>query len=113
MCGLPQEYSTSGYNRWKHSLLPSEILTNLCEEFNMEAEFTESTVKLAGIVFEDVTKISTDEDKIERLALSVLNNFDKINGIGYKFVPEHIETRSLYRDDRPGIEQVGKIIDFK
>lgn len=72
----------------------------------MEAEYTDSSVIVAGVTFTDNTKISTEEDFKERLALSVLNNFDKIEGIGYNFVPDHIETRSLYRDDRPGIEQV-------
>lgn len=106
MCGLPLEYSTSGYNSWKNSLLPSEILSHLCEEFNMEAQFQENSVKMAGVTFEDTAKIAFDENLKEKLSLSVLNNFDKVESIGYRFVPEHIETRSLYRNDRPGIEQV-------
>lgn len=104
MCGLPLEYSSSGYNQWRNSLLPSEILNNLCQEFNMEAVFESQSVRIAGMKFEDTKK--NGEDPRERLALIALNNFYKIEGIGHKFVPEHVETRSLYREDRPGVEQV-------
>lgn len=48
----------------------------------------------------------TDEPIEERLSLSVLKQLDKISEIGYKLIPEHVETRSLYRSDRPNIEQV-------
>lgn len=46
------------------------------------------------------------ESKQERLCLSVLKDLDRIPEIGFKLVPEHVETRSLYRSDRPGVEQV-------
>lgn len=52
----------------------------------------------------------TGESKQERLCLSVLNNLDLIPDIGFKLIPEHVETRSLYRSDRPGVEQVIFII---
>lgn len=109
-CGLPREYNSSGYNVWRNSLLPSEILTNVCNEYELNLpHYSRNYATLAGIVFKDSSKISREEDKKERLALSILNNFDQIEGIGFKFVPEHVETRSIYRSDRPGVEQ-GKIL---
>ncbi len=41
----------------------------------------------------------------EEMALAVLHNWSHITG---ELVPEHIETRSLYHPDKPGIEQ-GKL----
>lgn len=51
-----------------------------------------------------------DEPMEERLSLSVLKQLDKIPEIGYKLIPEHVETRSLYRSDRPNIEQVNNLL---
>lgn len=42
----------------------------------------------------------------ERLSLTALKNLEKLPSFGYKLVPEHVETRSLYRNDCPGIVQV-------
>jgi hypothetical protein len=41
----------------------------------------------------------------ELLALEILKHWDEVPG-GRKLVPEHIETRSIYSPDKPGIEQV-------
>lgn len=48
----------------------------------------------------------TAEDLQERLCLTVLRNFEHLPSFGYKLVPQHVETRSLYRNECPGIEQV-------
>lgn len=53
------------------------------------------------------------ESKQERLCLSVLKELHRIPEIGYNLVPEHVETRSLYRNDRPGVEQVGHKLNLK
>lgn len=109
-CGLPREYNSSGYNAWRNAQLPSEILASLCSEHELNMPlYHRDYVQLAGIDFKDSSSLSRDDNKKERLALSVLNNFDQIPGIGYKFVPEHVETRSIYRSDRPGVEQ-GKLL---
>lgn len=106
---LPNEYNTSGYNAWRNSLPPSEILKNICNEVELEQpQYFQEHVNLAGIAFKDRSSITKDENKTERLALSALHSFDKIPGIGFPLVPEHVETRSLYREDRPGVEQ-GKL----
>lgn len=108
-CGLPIEFNSTGYNSWRNSMLPSEILNNVCSELEISPpQFFPDHVQIAGIDFNDACKISKDGNVKERLALSALNKFDEIPGIGFKIVPEHVETRSLYRDDRPGVEQ-GKL----
>lgn len=108
-CGISEEYSPFGYNKWRNKLCPSQILSNICTEIGLVSPVYKSDhVKIAGVTFKDTTKLATDTHIKERLALSALKKFDKIPQVGYKFVPEHVETRSLYRKDRPGIEQ-GKI----
>lgn len=108
--GLPKEFNSNGYNAWRNSMLPSEILNNVCNEMEISLpQYFPDRVFLAGQEFKDSSRITKDENYKERLALSVLNNFNRIPGIGYNFVPEYVETRSIYRDDRPGVEQ-GKLL---
>lgn len=43
----------------------------------------------------------------ENLALAVLKHWHEFdNGRGCALVPEHVETRSLYNPEKPGVEQV-------
>lgn len=108
-CGVSKEYNSGGYNAWRNNLLPSVLLENVCIELGlMSPLYTTDCVSIADVNFMDNSIISKDINIKEKLALSALNNLHKIPKIGYSFVPEHVETRSLYRNDRPGVEQ-GKI----
>lgn len=43
----------------------------------------------------------------EHKALYVLQHWEEMPGYGYKLVPEHVEIRSLYNPENPGLVQVG------
>lgn len=108
-CGLSKEFNSIGYNAWRNSRLPSEILNDVCNELELsQPQYFPDHVLLSGKTFPDASRITVDSNMKERLALSVLNGFDKIPSIGFPMVPEHVETRSLYKRDRPGVEQ-GKL----
>ncbi|EDV50618.2 uncharacterized protein Dere_GG15053, isoform C [Drosophila erecta] len=107
--GLANEYTKSGYNHWHDVRLPSEILIDLCQKRGIQAPYYYGNViEVDGMLFGDETVISKDEELQERLSLAVLKNMDKLPSFGYKLVPEHVETRSLCRDDFPNVEQ-GKL----
>lgn len=42
----------------------------------------------------------------ENLALACIHQLKQLPQFGFNFVPEHIETRTLYLPEKPGIEQV-------
>ncbi|XP_037719293.1 otoferlin isoform X3 [Drosophila subpulchrella] len=107
--GLANEYTRSGYNHWHDLKLPSEILIDLCQRRGIQAPYYYGNViEVDGMLFGDETVISKDEELQERLSLAVLKNMDKLPSFGYKLVPEHVETRSLCREDFPNVEQ-GKL----
>ncbi|XP_017071773.1 otoferlin [Drosophila eugracilis] len=107
--GLANEYTRSGYNHWHDLKLPSEILIELCQRRGIQPPYYYGNViEVDGMLFGDETVISKDEELQERLSLAVLKNMDKLPSFGYKLVPEHVETRSLCREDFPNVEQ-GKL----
>ncbi|KAH8319290.1 hypothetical protein KR067_002918 [Drosophila pandora] len=107
--GLANEYTRSGYNHWHDLRLPSEILVDLCQKRGIQPPYYYGNViEVDGMLFGDETVISKDEELQERLSLAVLKNLDKLPSFGYKLIPEHVETRSLCRDDYPNVEQ-GKL----
>lgn len=108
-CGLQSQYEIEGYNAWRDSTKPSEILTKLCKDNNLGVPvFTPGQIQIGNKVFKGKTVFDQDDEQVEsyeHLALKVLNSWQEIPGIGCKLVPEHIETRPLYHRDKPGIEQ--------
>ncbi|KAL5291464.1 hypothetical protein ACFFRR_010702, partial [Megaselia abdita] len=107
--GIPKMYSKSGYNIWRHPVLPTEILDDICRREGIKApEFKEDKFIVNGKVFDGDPDTTDSESNAESLALQVLNRLDEVPGIGYKLVPEHVETRNLYRKEKPGLSQ-GKL----
>ncbi|XP_004519125.2 otoferlin isoform X2 [Ceratitis capitata] len=107
--GIPREYSKNGYNKWRNIATPFEILAELCSKSDLPApKFLENRIEVDGLKFKDETRLALGEELQERLSLTALHHLDQLPSFGYKLVPEHVETRTLYRRDCPGIEQ-GKI----
>lgn len=108
-CGISSEYSQGSYNLWRDKNRPTEILANICKENGLQTPiYYSNKVKVADVSFYDTTLLATNEDFKEHLSLTALKKIDTVPLIGYKLVPEHVETRSLYNLDYPGIEQ-GKL----
>ncbi|XP_075070137.1 fer-1-like protein 6 isoform X2 [Mixophyes fleayi] len=108
-CSLQSQYEIEGYNAWRDSTKPTEILTKLCKDNKLNAPiFRPGQIVIGNKVFSGQTIFDQDDEKVEsyeHLALKVLHNWREIPGIGCNLVPEHIETRPLYHKNRPGIEQ--------
>ncbi|XP_058247416.1 fer-1-like protein 6 isoform X2 [Hemibagrus wyckioides] len=108
-CGIPTEYTIEGYNAWRDAIKPSELLIKLCKENRLDSpRFSPGRITIGEKVYTGKT-VFTDEDQAfesyEHLALKVLHRWDEMPGVGCKLVPEHIETRTLYLKDKPGMDQ--------
>uniref|UniRef100_A0AAY4B2F1 C2 domain-containing protein n=1 Tax=Denticeps clupeoides TaxID=299321 RepID=A0AAY4B2F1_9TELE len=110
-CGLPNEYALEGYNAWRDCIKPSELLAKLCRENGLsEPQLRPGRITIGDKVFTGKT-VFVDEgenqpvESYEHLALKVLHRWPEMPGVGCRLAPEHIETRSLYSKDNPGIEQ--------
>uniref|UniRef100_A0A669PQM6 Fer-1 like family member 6 n=1 Tax=Phasianus colchicus TaxID=9054 RepID=A0A669PQM6_PHACC len=109
-CGLQ---SQEGYNAWRDATKPSEILTKLCKDNRINGPFMRpGEIQVGTKVFKGQTVFTEDEngnevpvESYEHLSLKVLRSWEEIPEVGYKLVPEHIETRPLYHKDKPGMEQ--------
>ncbi|XP_075159891.1 ferlin family C2 domain-containing myoferlin misfire [Haematobia irritans] len=107
--GIPNEFSSFGYNKWRDSKTPRHILQELCIKNGLKIpSFIHNEIHVDGKILEDETEIATDEDLQERLSLTALKNLQHLPSFGYQLIPEYVETRPLYRPECPGIEQ-GKI----
>ncbi|KAF7709656.1 fer-1-like protein 6 [Silurus meridionalis] len=108
-CGLPNEYAIEGYNAWRDAIKPTELLIKLCNENKLDCpRFTHGRITIGEKVYTGKT-VFVDEDQVieshEHLALKVLHRWEEMSGVGCKLVPEHIETRTLYIKDKPGMDQ--------
>uniref|UniRef100_UPI00398EED9F fer-1-like protein 6 n=1 Tax=Pristiophorus japonicus TaxID=55135 RepID=UPI00398EED9F len=108
-CGLPYKYEMEGYNAWRDAMKPTEILTRLCKDNGFRGPyFRTGLIEVEGRVFTGKTTFMEEDEMVtshEHLALRVLHQWSVIAGTGYKLVPEHIESRSLYHSDKLGLEQ--------
>ncbi|XP_066151146.1 otoferlin [Euwallacea fornicatus] len=110
-CGIADTFFDCGYCRWRDQNSPCEILTSTCQKWNLPApEYTATSVCVGSKEFAPKNFTITNDPDIDRenLALEALKRWQELPAVGFKFVPEHVETRSLYTPDKPGIEQ-GKI----
>ncbi|KAI5932249.1 Fer-1-like protein 6 [Manis javanica] len=110
-CGLQSQYEIEGYNAWRDTSKPTEILIKLCRDNKLDGPyFFPGKIQIGNQVFSGNTvfaKQDTDEmvESYEHLALKVLHSWEDIPEVGCRLVPEHIETRPLYHKDKPGMEQ--------
>ncbi|KFB41978.1 AGAP000389-PA-like protein [Anopheles sinensis] len=116
MCGISTNYEDSGYNIWRDPMKPTQILSKLCKENKLEGpQYLQDRVTIGRYCFmfstEEIQTWSNPTSikyRDEHLALAVLHRWEEMPRVGCKIVPEHIESRSLYNTDKPGIEQ-GKL----
>nr|XP_013005415.1 fer-1-like protein 6 isoform X2 [Cavia porcellus] len=111
ICGLQSQYEVEGYNAWRDTSKPTEILTKLCKDNKLDGPyFRPGQIQIGSKVFSGKT-VFTEEDteetveSYEHLALKVLHSWEEVPEVGCRLVPEHIETRPLYHKDKPGMEQ--------
>ncbi|KAM6170713.1 fer-1-like protein 6 [Erethizon dorsatum] len=111
ICGLQSQYEVEGYNAWRDTSKPTEILTKLCKDNRLDGPyFSPGKIQIGSKVFSGKT-VFTEEDtdetveSYEHLALKVLHSWEDVPEVGCRLVPEHIETRPLYHKDKPGMEQ--------
>uniref|UniRef100_A0A6I8SSE2 Fer-1-like family member 6 n=1 Tax=Xenopus tropicalis TaxID=8364 RepID=A0A6I8SSE2_XENTR len=108
-CGLQSQYEIEGYNAWRDSTKPTEILAKLCKDNKLDGPYLRpGQIQIGGKIFTGQTIFNQDDEQVEsyeHLALKALHSWSDIPDIGCNLVPEHIETRPLYHKDKPGIEQ--------
>ncbi|CAH2103605.1 unnamed protein product [Euphydryas editha] len=111
--GLPFKYSPNDLLKWRDSTKPSTILEELCSKNHLSPPFfvDSSTLVVNGVEYKDNVRginFTSSLERRENLCLSILHKWYTLPVCGYHLVPEHVETRTLYNADKPGIEQ-GKL----
>ncbi|XP_049885411.1 otoferlin-like [Pectinophora gossypiella] len=107
--GLATEYNLSGVAKWRDNVKPSAILEELCYKNHIPLPLYPDSfsVIVNGVEYKDKGTGSISERK-ENICLSILHKWQTLPICGYQLVPEHVETRTLYHPDKPGLER-GKI----
>ncbi|XP_068768831.1 fer-1-like protein 4 isoform X3 [Struthio camelus] len=120
-CGVASQYDINGYNMWRDAFKPTQILDSLCKKNSLPAvEYRREEVKVNNQVFKVPLEAFPEEAFVrnergaadeswsahdEHKALYVLQHWEEMPGCGYKLVPEHVEVRSLYNPENPGLVQ--------
>ncbi|XP_067857650.1 myoferlin-like [Heptranchias perlo] len=108
-CGLPRTYCIGGSSQWRDQLKPMELLNNLTSMKNYASPLIRSIGQRIAIGEREFVLEDFEVKKVpyafpgppeERLALHILRL--------QNLVPEHVETRTLFNNTQPGIEQ-GKL----
>ncbi|XP_010021877.1 PREDICTED: LOW QUALITY PROTEIN: fer-1-like protein 4, partial [Nestor notabilis] len=120
-CGVASQYDINGYNSWRDAFKPTQILDSLCKKNSLPAaEYRWEEVKVDKKIFKVPPEAFPEEASVrskrgaadencsvddEHKALYVLQHWEEMPGYGYKLVPEHVEIRSLYNPENPGLVQ--------
>ncbi|NXO02478.1 FR1L4 protein, partial [Rhinopomastus cyanomelas] len=107
---------------WRDAFKPTQILDSLCKKNSLPAaEYRRQEVKVDNKIFKVPPEAFPEEPSVRRKrgvadeswsvdeehkALYVLQHWEEMPGYGYKLVPEHVEIRSLYNPESPGLVQV-------
>ncbi|XP_020629755.1 otoferlin-like isoform X2 [Orbicella faveolata] len=111
-CGLQESYATFGFNKWRDPMRPTQILAKICKEEGLDGpHYSTGRVRIDNKVFGATSQVLEESGHFrqsdEPVALKALRGFHTLKR-GFSLVPEHVETRSLYNPEKPGVEQ-GKI----
>ncbi|XP_072930870.1 otoferlin-like isoform X2 [Epargyreus clarus] len=111
--GLAPEYNLSDPGKWRDCVKPSAILEEMCAKNHLPPPRypDASTVVVNGVEYKDneqAVTYDTAQERRENICLNLLRNWDTLPVCGYPLVPQHVETRSLYNPEIPGVEQ-GKL----
>ncbi|XP_054702022.1 fer-1-like protein 4 isoform X2 [Grus americana] len=120
-CGVASQYDINGYNMWRDAFKPTHILDSLCKKNSLPAaEYRQEDVKVDNKIFKVPPEAFPQETSVrnkrgvadenwsaddEHKALYVLQHWEEMPRYGYKLVPEHVEIRSLYNPENPGLVQ--------
>ncbi|XP_060520858.1 otoferlin [Cylas formicarius] len=110
-CAISEAYHERGYCAWRDQEKPTEILQALCRRWGLETpEYQRNSVRVGSVNFIPTNFLGIEDSEIGReiLALDALRHWQDVPLVGFKLVPEHVETRSLFTPNKPGIEQ-GKL----